>query len=85
MRRAESYQTRLVKKMGDTYKPSCTTLMSTVMAIIVICDQQPFVTSVVTEEERWIQAVSMHKFGDEQNRLHIPIHQVNYPSPLEQW
>jgi len=27
----------------------------------------------------------MHKFGDEQNRLHIPIHQVNYPSPLEQW
>jgi len=25
----------------------------------------------------------MHKFGDEQNKMHIPIHQVNYPSPLE--
>jgi hypothetical protein len=39
MRRAESYQTRLVKKTGDAYKPSCTTLTSTVMAIIVICDR----------------------------------------------
>ena len=51
MRRTESYQTRLVKKMGYAYKPSCTTLTSTVMAITVICEQQPFVTSVVTEEE----------------------------------
>ena len=52
MRRAESYKTRLVKKMVDAYKPSCATLTSTVMAIIVISDQQPFVTSVVTEEQR---------------------------------
>jgi hypothetical protein len=36
MRRAELYQTRLVKKTGDAYKPSCATLTSTVMTVIVI-------------------------------------------------
>jgi len=39
MRREETYQTRLDKKMGDAYRPSCTTLASTVMAIIVIYEQ----------------------------------------------